>query len=223
MLARYPSTSLKFVYTKGPRKAHYESIMASPTLPIIDLALASSPSTRPLLLKNLKSALFDTGFLYLTNHGIPDTTITALTSCVPMIFSLPPTSKAGISKSNSPHFVGYSGFAEEETRGKKDLREQFDFATEVPAVWQQDSREREGERGFAKLYWRLRGPNQWPDEGENGLKGFRGALENYMEAMEGLSLRFVHLIEEAFGIPVGLYPLLYMASSINLMSNTRDF
>lgn len=175
--------------------------MDSPTLPVLDLSLASNPSTKPLLLIDLKSALFNTGFLYLTNHGIPPATIAALASRVPALFSLPSESKANISNLNSPHFNGYTGFAEEDTRGKKDLREQFDFSTELPVVW--DSKDEEGGRDFTKLYWRLRGPNQWPDEKEKDLNGFRGAFENYMKAVEDLSLRFVHLIEEAFDIPVG--------------------
>lgn len=177
--------------------------MDSPTLPLLDLSLASNPSTKPLLLAGLKSALFHTGFLYITNHGIPPEIISELASRVPALFSLSPESREKVSMFNSPHFVGFSGFAEERTRGKIDLREQFDFASELPVVWQNTGEEKEGERDFSKLYWRLRGPNQWPDENEEGLRGFRNAFENYMSAVGDLSLRLVHLIEEAFGIPVG--------------------
>lgn len=177
--------------------------MDPPTLPVLDLSLASSPSTKPLLLASLKSALFHTGFLYLTNHGISPAITAALASRVPVLFSLPSESKAEISMHNSPHFVGHSGFTEEETQGKKDLREQFNFGSELPVVWQSKDEVKERETEFTKLYWRLRGPNQWPDEKEEDLKGFREALENYMAAVENLSLRFVHLIEEAFEIPVG--------------------
>lgn len=186
--------------------------MDPPALPVLDLSLASSPSTKPLLLINLKSALFRTGFLYLTNHGISPETIAALASRVPALFSLALEFKAGVSKRNSPHFIGYSGYAEEETRGKRDLREQFDFASELPVVWESKGG-KDGGRDFTKLYWRLRGPNQWPDEKEKDLDGFRNALENYMKAVEGLSLRFVHLIEEAFDIPVGWYFLLLMVTA----------
>lgn len=181
--------------------------MPTPTIPVLDLSLASSPSTKPLILASIRSALFDTGFLYLTNHGIPPSVISALTSRVPKLFSLDPQSKAALSKRNSPHFIGYSGFAEEVTQGRKDLREQFDFATELPVIW------RDGgdttERDLTKLYWRLRGPNQWPDATGNGLEGFREAVETYMGAVEELSLRFVHLVEEALGIPVGRYLIIH--------------
>lgn len=38
------------------------------------------------------------------------------------IFGLPATSKTKLSKLNSQHSLGYNGFAEETTLGKKDLR-----------------------------------------------------------------------------------------------------
>lgn len=198
----------------------------SETIPILDLSLAKDPNTKPELLRQLHSALFDVGFLYIVNHDVPDKTVSRLTSLLPDLFSLPSELKARLSKLNSPHFLGYSGFAEETTLGKQDLREQFDFATELPAIWQEhminkrgalsttdhDVHRKQSEisnddaaaaRDFTQFYWRLRGPNQWP--GEARLPGFREALTDYHDQVEALSYRFVHLIEEAFGIPVGTF------------------
>ncbi|KAK8193937.1 hypothetical protein IWX49DRAFT_546039 [Phyllosticta citricarpa] len=168
-----------------------------PHLPILDFALADDPVQRPALLNQLREALFDVGFLYIKNHGVSSSIITHLTSRLPALFDLPTDIKADLSKLNSPHFLGYSGFAEETTLGQKDLREQFDFATELPVVNAGSSRD------FSQLYWRLRGPNQWPPEAL--LPGFRQALETYHDALQALSYRFVHLVEEAFGIPVGTF------------------
>ena len=63
--------------------------------------------------------------------------------------------------------------AEETTQGKRDLREQFDFATELPVIFeeQEHGSDHHTGRDFSKLYWKLRGPNQWPNEGE--LPGFK--------------------------------------------------
>ncbi|RPB01962.1 Clavaminate synthase-like protein [Choiromyces venosus 120613-1] len=169
------------------------------SIPILDLPLASNPEVRQELLSRLKSALFETGFLYIVNHGIPQSTLSALTSRLPALFSLPDHVKAAVSKRHSPHFLGYSGFAEEITQGKTDLREQFDFATEPPVVW--------GRNDQDKLYWRLRGPNLWPEEGDESTKGFRLALEEYMREVEQLSYEFIHLIEEAFEIPLLVWRL----------------
>lgn len=197
----------------------------SDTIPVLDLALAEDPESRPELLKQLHAALFDVGFLYIVNHGVPATTVNRLTDLLPELFALPPEEKASLSKLNTPHLLGYSGFAEETTLGKRDLREQFDFATELPTVWREpedgakdvaslqhagptdDSDVSNGHpsssRDFSNLYWRLRGPNQWPKE--ESLPGFREALTEYHNQVEALSYRFVHLIEEAFGIPIGTF------------------
>lgn len=154
-------------------------------LPILNLSHASDPKLRPALLTQLHSALFNIGFLYIINHGVPTSTIKALTSKLPALFDLPQEVKASLSKLNSPHFLGYSGFAEETTLGQRDLREQFDLASELSVVWREDGRtecrgknqktSRRGEgRDMSKLYWRLRGPNQWPPEVL--VPGFREAF-----------------------------------------------
>lgn len=152
------------------------------SLPVLDLSLADSPSQRPILLQQLRDTLFQIGFLYIINHGVSTSTIDNLTSKLPLLFDLPVKQKNRLSKINSPHFLGYSGYANETTLGKQDLREQFDFATELPtvpesvlvpsigAVGQDDIQQRD----LSKSYWRLRGPNQWPPE--ELVPGFRKAL-----------------------------------------------
>lgn len=150
-------------------------------LPVLDLSKANDPGQKPELLEQLHDALFNIGFLYVKNHGVPRETISSLVSRLPTLFDQPPEAKAALSKLNSPHFLGYSGFAEEVTLGEKDLREQFDFATELPEVWvspgdvvgRDSINALNHKRDFSKLYWRLRGPNQWPSE--DHVPGFRKA------------------------------------------------
>ena len=144
------------------------------TIPILDLSISEEPERRGLLLHQLHDALFNVGFLYITNHGVPEETISNLVSRVPALFDLSDLSKTSLSKLNSPHFLGYSGFAEETTQGKKDLREQYDFATELPVIYEENASDHRTGRDVSKLYWRLRGPNQWPNEDE--LPGFKKAL-----------------------------------------------
>ncbi|KAJ4298304.1 hypothetical protein N0V90_006204 [Kalmusia sp. IMI 367209] len=174
-------------------------------LPILDLSEASRPQQKRELLEQLHDALFNVGFLYIKNHGVPPETIAALTSLLPALFDQPNEAKASLSKLNSPHFLGYSGFAEEVTLGQKDLREQFDFATELPVVYDPSPSAKNTRKGrdFSKLYYQLRGPNQWPSEAS--VPGFRKAYLEYHDELQALSYRFVHLIEEAFGIPIGTF------------------
>ncbi|CAK1365006.1 unnamed protein product [Cercospora beticola] len=182
--------------------------MKMASIPVLDLSWANVPDWKPKLLDQLRAALFEVGFLYIVNHGVDSNIIEALTDRLPDLFALPDEQKAALSKLNSPHFLGYSGFAEETTLGKQDLREQFDFATELPVVYNEfeDTAAANGaasQRDFRKLYWRLRGPNQWPLE--NSVPGFRTAFTNYHDAVQELSYRFVHLVEEAVGIPIGTF------------------
>lgn len=188
------------------------------TIPLLDLA-----AERADILEQLRDALFHVGFVYIKNHGIQGSTISNLIDGLPALFDLPVDEKKKLSQLNSPHFLGYIGLAEETTEGQGDLREKFDFATELDAVWvdpskgqangngaaaSENTRARDtisarSGRDFTRPFWRLRGPNQWPPE--STLPGFRTALTAYHDALEELSYRFVHLVEEAFGIPVGTF------------------
>jgi isopenicillin N synthase-like dioxygenase len=114
-------------------------------IPTISLALPL-----PQLLPALRSALFTHGFLYLTDHGVPGHITSDLISILPALFSLSEDEKEAVALEKSPHFLGYSAVGAEQTAGKRDEREQFEFANELESeVW------REGEE------WRgLAGPNQ---------------------------------------------------------------
>lgn len=46
--------------------------MSFTSIPILDLALAQDPATKPAFLSDLRHALMEVGFLYLKNVGIPD-------------------------------------------------------------------------------------------------------------------------------------------------------
>ena len=46
--------------------------MSFTSIPILDLAQAEDPATRPEFLAQLRHALMEVGFLYLKNVGIPD-------------------------------------------------------------------------------------------------------------------------------------------------------
>ena len=145
------------------------------TIPVLDLKLSEDPNQRNLLLDQLRDALFSIGFLYIKNHDVPEGIIRDLVRQAPELFSLSDLSKSKLSKINSPHFLGYSGLAQETTQGKRDLREQFDFATELPVIYKESDSKDTFKRDFSSPYWRLRGPNLWPDEDE--LPGFRKALQ----------------------------------------------
>lgn len=154
-------------------------------IPIIDI---SSPT--PQTLSNLRTALTDIGFLYISNHSVPTSTITSLINILPDLFSLPPQAKQEIDLENSPHFLGYSAAGTETTAGKSDLREQVELATEL-------ERAPDG----APLYDGLRGPNQWP----SGLPELKGVVTRYIDELTLLGERFLRLVAQALDLPDDIF------------------
>ena len=119
-------------------------------VPLLDYALLSSH--KPLFLNNLRNALINVGFFYLTNHPVdPDLINSLVANYIPALFALPQQDKDNIPMVNSPHFLGYSRLGAELTKGAVDYREQFDFATDHESRW----------KGPADpLHYRLWGPSQ---------------------------------------------------------------
>ncbi|KAJ5836735.1 Oxoglutarate/iron-dependent dioxygenase [Penicillium robsamsonii] len=155
-------------------------------IPVIDLSLAKSPITRPKLLQELHYALTCIGFLYITNHDVPQDVISDLKHALPTLFALDPAEKEEVALHNSPHFLGYSQVGSETTAGVADKREQFEFATELPDLW----------RVGLPLYERLKGPNQWPLQDPS----LRSVIRKYIHELTNLSERFLRLVAEALSL-----------------------
>lgn len=159
-------------------------------IPVIDLGLADLPKTREALLLELKNALLDVGFLYVKNHGVPAGTVTAIQKLLPSLFDASESEKESCALINSPSFLGYSRFGSETTASTRDEREQFEFATELPDVYDESA-------GKIPLSSRLHGPNQWPQTPAETRK----VVEAYLAAVTDLSKRFLCLVAECLGLP----------------------
>ncbi|KAF9889349.1 hypothetical protein FE257_007459 [Aspergillus nanangensis] len=162
--------------------------MTFSTIPLLDYSQSLSPSTKPDFLLSLRHAIVNVGFFYLVNHPIDSDVQQRLVKKTPELFDLPLEKKLEIEMINSKHFLGYSRLQAETTARKADYREQFDFATELPAPGPDEP-----------LYHNIRGPNQWPDE--TAIPGFRQALEDYLAAIDPLADAFQILIAEALDLP----------------------
>lgn len=195
--------------TTETEQAHDDHGGSFTSIPILDLSLASSssnPKDKLHLLSQLRHALTEIGFLYIKNHSVPTPLVSDLVKILPVVFSLPLETKvADLGLVNSPHFLGYSSVGDETTAGRTDSREQFEFATELPArplhfgLYKNNDSGSEEEGG--PLYERLKGPNQWPDESKHPqLAGFRAILERYMAEMTALGERFLRLVAEALDL-----------------------
>ena len=145
-------------------------------LPIISLAALRSPdgAARMALAREIRAACVDTGFFYVTDHGIPDTLQARVFAEARRFFALPLEAKMKIDIRESIAYRGYEPLKTQtlEPDAPPDLKEGFSIDRhqdlDDPAVVA---------RAFGA------GPNQWPDD----LPGFRETIEAYQAAMIDLS------------------------------------
>ncbi|KAF7562976.1 hypothetical protein G7046_g1173 [Stylonectria norvegica] len=162
--------------------------MSFTSIPILDLAAARDPATKPEFLRELRHALLEVGFLYLKNVGISDELFQRVIKLGKDFFDIPEEEKLKIEMKNANSFLGYSRLSAEITAGEIDHREQIDLSTELPIP-----------TPGSPLYHNLLAPNQWP--AEDSLPGFRDVYTEYMDRMGAISVDFTALIAEAIQLP----------------------
>ncbi|KAK3694885.1 hypothetical protein B0T22DRAFT_85892 [Podospora appendiculata] len=166
--------------------------MSFTSIPILDLALAKDPATKPAFLSDLRHALMEVGFLYLKNVGIPASVFEQVIDEGKAFFDIPEEEKLKIEMKNAPSFLGYSRLSAEITAGAIDHREQIDLSTP------------HAEPGpGAPRYEHLLAPNQWPSAAV--LPRFRDTFADYMARMGAISIAFTRLIAEAIELPADAF------------------
>ncbi|KAK3336731.1 hypothetical protein B0T19DRAFT_48737 [Cercophora scortea] len=166
--------------------------MSFTSIPILDLALAKDPATKPAFLSDLRHALMEVGFLYLKNVGIPASVFEQVIEEGKAFFDIPEEEKLKIEMKNAPSFLGYSRLSAEITAGAIDHREQIDLSTT------------HAEPGpGAPRYEHLLAPNQWPSPAV--LPRFRETFADYMQRMGEISIAFTRLIAEAIELPADAF------------------
>jgi isopenicillin N synthase-like dioxygenase len=125
-------------------------------LPILDfdcfLQSPDSPAAKSFC-DLLVHTCHQTGFFYLTGHGISSAQNSEVISLAQRFFTLPEADRRAIAIGQSPHFRGYTILGDERTQGKSDWRDQIDIGPEAPAI---------DMRANDPAWLRLIGPNQWP-------------------------------------------------------------
>lgn len=105
------------------------------SIPVLDYALTKDPATRPEFLDQLRNALVNVGFLYLSNPPVSQGDTDLAIDYVPKLFAILQEKKDRLLMRNNPHFLGYTKIGTEYTKGKADQREQYDFATPYECRW----------------------------------------------------------------------------------------
>jgi isopenicillin N synthase-like dioxygenase len=159
------------------------------TLPILDLSrLNAGPAEADAFRAELRQVTHDVGFFYLVGHGVPQELIDELLDVSRRFFELPAEQKLAIENVNSPQFRGYTRIGGELTHGDVDWREQIDVGVLRDAVVP-------GE-GVAD-YWRLEGPNLWPEQ----LPELQSVVARWTEELNSVALRLLRAWAVALGSP----------------------
>lgn len=157
-------------------------------IPVIDLSEVRRYPIEATLVNSLDTALTQTGFCYLRNHGIAPELIAAAQAAALHFFSLPEKFKNQYDIASAPRHSGYVGFSENGQYADEAQRlyEAYDIGLELPAL----------DQDFlaGNIFY---GPNTWPD-----LLGFKKAVYSYYEAISHLAKLLTHTIEAALDLRV---------------------
>jgi isopenicillin N synthase-like dioxygenase len=165
------------------------------SLPEIDLSAFSTSPDAPAgreLVRRLRDACRDPGFLYLTGHGVPPELDRAILRVAQRFFALPDADKRALDIAASPHFRGYTPIGGELTKGVPDRREQLDLGAEEPA---------EITSPGDPAWRRLRGPNPWP----SALPEMRPIVMEWMNALDRVGLTLMRAIATGLEQPSDLF------------------
>jgi isopenicillin N synthase-like dioxygenase len=179
------------------------------SLPILDLSrLNAGPAEAQAFREELRQVTHDVGFFYLVGHGVPQELIDEILAVSRKFFELPAEAKLAIENVKSPQFRGYTRVGGELTHGDVDWREQIDIGVEREAVEPGD--------GVAD-YWRLEGPNLWPD----ALPELREVVERWNDSLNVVALRLMRAWALALGAPEDVFDAAFAKRPFSLIKIVR--
>jgi len=156
------------------------------SLPVIDISLPVPGPAR-----EIEAACRDTGFFYVTGHGVPPRLLTELDAASRAFFALPEAEKMRISMEHGGRaWRGYFPVGGELTSGRPDLKEGVYFGAELP-----DSP------------LPLHGRNLFPER----VPELRGAVLAYLDALTGVAQSVLRLVAVSLDLPADYFASGYTA------------
>lgn len=155
-------------------------------IPVIDLSQLRHNPTQPQLVNALDHALTETGFCYLSCHGIAANVIARAQAAALSFFARSSEYKAQYDISRAARHSGYVPFTEKGLYQDEAQRmyEAYDIGLELSS--------NDADYLAGNIFY---GPNTWPD-----VIGFRAAVYAYYEAVRELSQLLTQTIEAALGL-----------------------
>lgn len=176
------------------------------SLPILDMStIDESEEAAAEFRAQLLKATHEVGFFYLVGHGVEQQLIDDLLATSRRFFELPEADKLAVENVHSPQFRGYTRVGGELTEGKIDWREQIDIGPERATV--------EGDAN----YWRLEGPNLWPE----ALPELQQLATRWNDELSALALRLMRTWAVALGAPENVFDDAFADKPFPLMKIVR--
>jgi isopenicillin N synthase-like dioxygenase len=158
-------------------------------IPVIDVSgLRGAPAERQAVARNLHKACTDTGFFYISGHGIPTALIEKLFRQSQLFFALPPEQKLALDMNTSPCRRGYEPLRAQtlEPDTPPDVKEGFLAGVDLPP-----------EHPVVRDDPVNHGPNQWPGE----LPEFRNVMMHYLQEITQLSNLLIRGLALSLNLP----------------------
>ncbi len=169
-------------------------------LPVIDMAAlfdAADSAGRQTAAAAIQSACRESGFFYVTGHGVASSLVSALEAASHRFFALPEADKMAIAMAKGgPAWRGYFPVGAELTSGRPDIKQGLYLGSELP---------RDHPRVAAG--WPLHGANLWPTQ----VPELRDAALAYMAATARAARALLEGIALSLGIAPGYFEDHYTA------------
>jgi isopenicillin N synthase-like dioxygenase len=184
----------------------YNPPSAATHIPVIDMGYVSDIDLAETA-KAIHRACRESGFFYVSNHGISDELIARQFAMSHAFFALPEDEKMAIHMRNSPSTAGYEAIggqvldSQKGDKGPADLKESFYCGTELP-----------DDHPMAQRKIRAYGHNQWPAS----LPDFREQCLAYREAVSKLGDRILSVIALSLDLPKDWFAEFYAMPSATL-------
>ncbi len=179
------------------------------SLPVLDFSrLGAGPEEANAFRNELRDAMHSVGFLYLAGHGVPQELTDAMLDISRRFFELPEANKLAVENVHSPQFRGYTRMGGELTDGAVDWREQIDIGVE---------REEIAPGPDMAPYWRLEGPNLWPE----GLPEMRAVVSEWTERLSAISLDLLRALAVSLGAPEDTFDAAFASGAFPVLKIVR--
>jgi isopenicillin N synthase-like dioxygenase len=167
--------------------------MMSLNLPIIDITALQSDDISQWqdVIEAIDKACRDTGFFYVTGHGIPTEQFTNVQTMANTLFALPEATKQKINIQHSTNHRGWGQVSAEklDPNGPSDYKETFDMALDLSPYHSQVAR-------CGQLY----GPNQYPN-----IDGFIQLMQHQYQLSMEVALRILKAMALALQLPIDFF------------------